>query len=276
MRRRVGAGVAAVLCVAVASLACVATAAVPSVAGPGAHARTAFAPAPPALDAATVTERYRAALLRLRRPPALAFEYTLEQLGLHDMEQTHRVYRSGPSERDEVLVVDGYRLKAPAVRIITGRAPHYDIATIAPRPDAYRLVPIATLRAAGGYRYRFRTAALGPRAFEVREIDLDGATFLPAVVRFAIAANGAHGTGELEYAAASGYWLIRSARVSAILRDGKRARETIVWGKYQFPVGLPADTFRAPRPSGTPLPGAVPLDDAEPAAPVEPPSEGNP
>ncbi|GAC1448278.1 MAG: hypothetical protein PVSMB8_07220 [Vulcanimicrobiaceae bacterium] len=232
-------------------------------------------PVAPPLDAASVLARYRSALATLRRPAVVSFEYSLAQLGLHDMEQTHRVYRSGRSERDETLVIDGYRLKAPAVRIITGPVAHYDVASVAPRPDAYRFVPVAAIRVGNGYRYHFRTVALRRRAVVARELDLDGHTFLPAIVRFATASGGVRGSGELRYFQADAYWVIRSARVDATLRDGKRARERIVFQQYHFPNALPAGTFRA-SPTAKPPAGAVPPGAAKPPAGPSAPGVTNP
>ncbi len=244
---------------ALASLAVFVGIATPFVAraAPGGSARVAATrPAlgkPPA--ARVVIARYRAALAAFEQPKAISFEFSLSQLGLHNMEQSHRVYRSGTNERDETLVVDGYRLKAPSVRIITGHGSHYDLLAIAPQPQTYRFVPVAAVDVGGAYHYLFRVSPLGPRSFAVREIELDGHTFLPALVRFRTASNGARGAGELRYGSADGYWVIRSANVVAKLRDGKSARERIVWSHYTFPASLPPDTFRAPRVRATPLPG---------------------
>ncbi len=223
-------------------------------------------PSQPPLDAASVLARYRTALAHLHRPRALSFEFALAQLGLHDMEQTHQVYRSGASERDETLVVDGYRLKAPAVRIITGRSPHYDIAAVAPRAQTYRFIPVAAVRGSGDYQYVFRTEPRAPRAFAIGEIEVDGRTFLPTIVRFITSGNGARGNGELIYGAVDGYWVIRKATIAATLRDGTHARERIEWSKYQFPPQLPPDTFRVPR--AQPIPLLAP--ELAPAAPVAP------
>ncbi len=230
------------------------------------------AEAPP--NAAFVTAHYLEALAKLKRPKTVAFEYALAQLGLHTMEQTHRVYRSGSSERDETLIIDGVKLKAPAVRIITGRNPHYDIAVVTPRLETYRFVPIAATKTPnGGYTYVFHLVPHAPRAFTITAIELDGRTFLPSLVKFTTSANGAHGTGMLRYSGVDGYWVIREATISAMLPNGKPARERITWSRYRFPSTLPRDTFRVPRPQASPtlVPGAmvVPGDaGAPPANPV--------
>ena len=224
-------------------------------------------------SAAYVTAHYLAALAKLKRPQNVSFEYSLAQLGLHTMEQTHRVYRSGRNERDEMLVIDGVKLKAPAVRVITGHNPHYDIAIVTPRPDAYRFVPISARKSpGGGFTYIFHLEPRAPRAFAITAIELDGRTFLPSLVEFRTSANGAHGAGMLRYSGIDGYWVVREAAISATLPNGKPAREHIAWSKYRFPTTLPRDTFRVPRTSPTLVPGALalPVDaEAGPAIPAQ-------
>ena len=205
--------------------------------------------APP--NAAYVTAHYRSALANLKRPTSVSFEYSLAQLGLHTMEQTHRVYRSGSNERDEMLVIDGVKLKSPAVRVIMGRNPHYDIAIVTPRPETYRFFPIVARKAPGGFTYIFHLEPRAPRAFAITAIELDGRTFLPSLVKFTTSANGAHGAGTLRYSGIDGYWVVREAIIAATLPNGKSARERITWSKYQFPTSLPRDTFRVPRPIPT-------------------------
>lgn len=243
--------------------------AAPSLAAPRGPIRT-IEVAPP--NAAYVTAHYLAALAKLKRPQSVSFEYSLAQLGLHTMEQTHRVYRSGRNERDEMLVIDGVKLKAPAVRVITGHNPHYDIAVVTPRPDTYRFVPIGVRKApGGGFNYIFHLEPHAPRAFAVTAMELDGRTFLPALVKFVTSANGAHGSGMLRYSGIDGYWVVREAAISATLRNGKSAREHIAWSKYRFPTTLPRDTFRVPHPqaSATLVPGALAIPgDASAATPI--------
>ena len=225
--------------------------AAPSLAAPR-GARAPGVDVPP--NAAYVTAHYLTALARLKRPQSVSFEYSLAQLGLHTMEQTHRVYRSGRNERDEMLVIDGVTLKAPAVRVITGHNPHYDIAVVTPRMDSYRFIPIGARRASGGgFTYIFHLAPHAPRAFTITAIELDGRTFLPSLVKFTTAANGARGSGMLRYSAVDGYWVVREAAIAATLPNGKSAREHITWSKYRFPITLPRDTFRVPHSAPTPL-----------------------
>jgi len=215
------------------------------------------------LSPATVLARYAEALAKQPRPKAVSFVYAMEQLGPRDIAQTHRVYRSGRSERDETLIVDGIALTQPSIRILTNRNNRYAIDVVAPKPAAYIFKFTDLLNGADGSAFVFRTQARDARAFSVREVAIDAHTFLPTVIRFRIAGNGAHGEGELLYSRSDMYWVVREARVSAHLRDGSLAHEHIVWSNYQFPPALPASTFVPPRIEPTPEPA---LSAPEPAA----------
>jgi len=211
-------------------------------------ARTAHPAARPSLAPALVLARYAHALAMLRRPRSVSFQYSVEQLGLRNLEQTHRVYRSGLRERDETLAADGQSLPIPSIRIIENRMDRYDILAVAPRPSAYAFTFVARNRRA----YVFKTVPRSPRAFMIDSVEIDRTTFLPAVVRFAIAGNGARGAGELRYGSADRYWVVRQAQVTAHLTDGSRAHERIAWSGYQFPSSLPPSTFEMPRSTGPP------------------------
>ncbi|MBD5656552.1 MAG: hypothetical protein IAI50_15430 [Candidatus Eremiobacteraeota bacterium] len=211
-----------------------------------------------ALPPGVVLQRYAAALAALPRPKSISFDYTVEQLGLRNLEQTHRVYRSGLRERDETVVVDGYVLTRPAIRIFNNRTYRYDISSIAPKAATYAFVFAGVVRTNDGYGYVYRTAARAPGSFAVSEIEIDGRTFLPSIVRFKIAGGGAHGSGALQYGRSELYWVVREVRVNARLTDGTTAHERIAWTNYQFPTGLPPSTFDAPHAVATEAP-TVPL-----------------
>lgn len=200
-----------------------------------------------ALPANSVLLRYASALTTVRHPSALSFDYAVEQLGLRNMEQTHRVYRSGRSERDETLIVDGYALRAPSIRIINNRTNRYDIAAVAPRPGAYRFVFSGAIARGSAYVYVFKTIPLGPSVFAVTEVEIDGAHFLPNTIRFKLAGGDARGSGALAYESFGGYWVVRDAVIDAHLTSGATAHEHIAWSDYSFPASLPASTFEAPR-----------------------------
>jgi hypothetical protein len=207
----------------------------------------AASPAAGALTPLAILDRYEASLAALKRPRVLSFDYSVEQLGLKNMEQTHRVYRSGLDERDETLVVDGFALPRPAVRIIANRLYRYDINAIAPTSASYAFQYSGVALDGDGTSYVFRTKPSVAGAFTVSEIEIDTRTFLPKVVRFKISGDGAHGSGELLYGPAESYWVVREAQVNAHLTSGALAHERITWSNYQFPVALPPSTFEVPR-----------------------------
>jgi hypothetical protein len=213
-----------------------------------------------ALEPATVLARYAEALAALKRPPALSFEFSIEQLGLRNLEQTHLVYRSDANERDETLSVDGYLLKKPSVRIIRNRGYRYDIVRLAPKPKAYDFSFAGVARVGNHYEYSFETAPKKPASFAVTGVTIDGATFLPTVVRFHASGAATRASGRLQYAGSGRYWVVSEAVADARLADGKVAHERILWSKYRFPESLPSSTFQAPA-SVTPEPLAPPGGD---------------
>jgi hypothetical protein len=213
-------------------------------------------PAP--LPGNVVLQRYATALAALALPKAISFDYTVEQLGLRNLEQTHRVYRSGVRERDETVIVDGYTLGRPAIRIFSNRTYRYAVGSIAPALGAYAFDFAGVVRTNGGYGYVYRTEPHAAASFAVSEIEIDGRSFLPSIVRFRIAGDGARGSGSIVYGRSDMYWVVREARVNAHLSDGTAAHERIVWTNYQFPAALPPSTFEAPRPLASIAP-ATPL-----------------
>ena len=222
-----------------------------------------------ALVPSTVLARYVTSLAKLRHPKAITFDYSVEQLGLRNMEQTHHVYRSGLAERDETLIVDGQQLPLPAVRILSNRTYRYDIGAVAPTPATYAFSYAGTVVAGDGFGYVFRTERREPAAFAVSEIEIDSRTYLPSIVRFKIAGYGARGSGELIYGPSEAYWVVRQAQVNAHLTSGALAHERITWSNYQFPPSLPPSTFEAPRPLPAiePAPSITTAPDLQPPAP---------
>jgi hypothetical protein len=114
------------------------------------------ASAPSSLSPAVVLQRYAKALARVSPPQTLIFDYTVEQAGLFDLEQKHRVYRSKAIERDVVTEIDGRKLLSPSVRVTSGQSDRYDILAVAPRPDRYALTFANAQRADGHFDYVFR------------------------------------------------------------------------------------------------------------------------
>ncbi len=202
---------------------------------------------PVAVAPGRVLERYAAALARLPQPKNVSFAYAVEQLGAHDLVQTHLVYRSGKRERDETLTVDGYTLKRRSIRVLANRVDRYDVRAFAPKPSSYAFRFVRSVVTGGARGYVFRTAPLGIAPFSIDEITIDGASFLPTRMLFRVSGKGARGRGEIRYARSDRYWLVREAVVNVALANGKTARERIAWSNYQFPIALPPSTFSSPR-----------------------------
>jgi hypothetical protein len=218
-----------------------------------AHAVPTHPPAPPpavstpfASAPAVVLQRYVDALARVSPPQALIFNYTVEQAGLHDIEQKHRIYRGKAIERDEMTEIDGRKLSAPSVRVVSGKTDRYDILAVAPRPDRYALTFVKAQRNDGHYDYVFRTTSRAPGSFVVDGLTIDGQAFLPSALTFHTGGGAAQASGQLMYGRADGHWLIREASVNAAM-ENKPVREHLLWTAYQFPTSLPASTFTPPR-----------------------------
>lgn len=203
---------------------------------------------PPAVEPAVVLQRYADALAELERPASMTFEFSVEQVGLNNLEETHRVYRAGLRERDETLSADGVALKTPAIRILPNSAYKYDVLTLAPKPADYKFVYGGRRKASGRTVYAFETAATNAGPFTVTNVLIDALHFLPVVITFTTKANNASGSGRVVFSQSGRYWLAREATVSAKV-GAKDARERIVWSRYRFPTSLPASTFVAPRPA---------------------------
>jgi hypothetical protein len=202
--------------------------------------------APSVAAPALVLLRYAEALTRVSSPPALIFDYTVEQAGLHDIEQKHRIYRGKAIERDEMTEIDGRKLLAPSVRVMSGRTDRYDILAVAPRPERYALAFVRSQRNDGHFDYVFRAVSRTPGSFVVDRVTIDGQTFLPSVVTFHTAGGAAQASGQLSYTRFDGHWLIREASVKAAVGNNQ-VREHLLWEEYQFPTSLPASTFTPPR-----------------------------
>jgi hypothetical protein len=211
-----------------------------------------------------VIERYVAALHKLETPTAQSFDYTVEQLGLQNMEQTHHVYLSGRRERDETTIVDGYTLTRPSVRIIADRNNPYDVAAIAPRPSAYSFLYRGAVVNGAHVLYVFKTVPLAPSGFAVSEVDIDGTHFLPSRIYFKLAGEVARGSGVLAYGPSDRYWVVRDAQINAHLTNGTTAHEHIAWGGYSFPTELPPSTFDTPNTHAVEL--TMPVADSAPSA----------
>ncbi|MBV8066434.1 MAG: hypothetical protein JO113_00550 [Candidatus Eremiobacteraeota bacterium] len=207
----------------------------------------------PAADSQYVLQRYARAIAVAASPKVVIYSYTVSQVGPSNVEQHHRIYRSGLDVRDETLSVDGIPLNRKIVRF--SRHPErYGVERFAPRTDAYELLFLGTAKDAHHLDYVYEATPLN-RSVNVwiDRVTIDGIRFLPRAVRFHTSGVDAAGSGEIEFGSFGKYWMPITADAQARIK-GKPARERIVWSDYRFPVSLPPSTFQAPEP----LPQATP------------------
>lgn len=209
----------------------------------------AAAGTPKPLDSQSVLNRYATQLLREEGPKVLVFSYTVSQLGPRDIEQTHRVYRSGDLVRDETLMVDGVRQKN--IRIARYRN-RYTLENLAPRVTQYAFLFERSTRLGNAVQYAYRAVPLGAAGgFTVDAVTIDGRSFLPSLIRFHTSGTAMRGNGSIAFGKAGKYWVPSFANVDARI-GGKPARERITFTAYQFPASLPRSTFQSSRPLPTP------------------------
>lgn len=202
---------------------------------------------PAQLDSQLVLQQYELRLGDLRAPKAMIFSYTVSQAGPNDIEQRHRIYRSGLDVRDETLTVDGVALKPKIVRI-GKREDRYDVLRLAPRTTSYTMLFLRTVRDGSHVDYQYEaTPLVAASGFVVDGLTIDGDTYLPRAISFRTASGLAHGTGTLEFEKIGAYCVPVAVSVDAEIH-GVPAREHIAWSDYRFPPSLPASTFVAPKP----------------------------
>jgi hypothetical protein len=209
---------------------------------------------PPLRDLATpdrILARYAEALAAQAAPSVVSFEYALEQTGARDLLQTHRVFRSGTDQRDEILSVDGRTLDPPAIRITHGRRDRYAVAALAPKADAYVFRFVGPVRNGHHNDFVFETVARAPTAFRVTDVRIDGITYLPTSISFETDAHA--GTGTITFARIDKYWMVTAAIAHATYAK-LAARERITFSTYTFPPSLPPSTFSHPHPMATDKP----------------------
>jgi hypothetical protein len=199
------------------------------------------------LDSQIVLQRYELELGDLQPPKTMIFSYLVSQLGTTDIEQRHRIYRSGLDVRDETLAVNGIELRGKHVTFAR-RVDRYAVERLAPRISTYAMLFLRTVRDGSHVDYVYQATPLVQSAdFVVTGITIDGLSYLPREIDFRTASANAHGHGKLVYGKSDKYWVPMYVTVEATV-DGKPARERIVWSDYRFPKTLPVSTFAAPKP----------------------------
>lgn len=200
---------------------------------------------PPAVRPAAMLARYSAALEANPTPSVLSFEYSVDQAGPHNIQETHRVFRSGNSERDELLSANGKTLNPPAIHIFLGHRNRYAVEALAPRPEAYAFRYLTSVRDGHHLDEVFATTARGASNVNVRRVVLDGVTALPAMITFAT--RRYNGTVIVTFGKVQKYWMAISATATATTAKSL-AIEHLAFSRYRFPTSLAASTFATPRP----------------------------
>lgn len=204
-----------------------------------------------------ILDRYFAALAKLAKPDYVSYEYSVEQGGGTNISQVHRIYRAGGDVRDEAVQQDGRRLRRPRIHIRHDDVDRYALEAIAPTAARYTFTFTGVAKSGEHLAYTFRTEPKTAASFVVEEITLDGASYLPTVVRFRTTGAGVRGKGTFIYAKTDRYWMIREARVDAAYKE-EPIGERIAWGAYRFPSSLPSATFADKVSDPDPLSGLAP------------------
>ncbi len=207
---------------------------------------------PPAADSQYVLQQYALAVAKISTPKVVIYSYTVSQVGPSNIEEHHRIYRSGADIRDEMLSVDGIPLSRKVVRF-SRREDRYTVERFAPRTDAYELLFLGTVKDGRHLDYVYEATPLTRTAAWIDRVTIDGVNFLPRAVHFHTTGLDVEGTGEVEFGSFGKYWMPVIAVAQASVK-GKPARERIVWSDYRFPESLPPSTFQPPEalPQSTP------------------------
>jgi hypothetical protein len=223
------------------------------IAAGGAHLAALAAPSITAAPSpAAVVQRYERALAAVKEPHTFTVEFTLEQTGTRSLDQTHRIFRAGTDERDEIIAVNGTRAPNAAVRIFRGRPYRYGVTKLAPRPAEYDFAYVGPHKNGHHVDYVFRLTPKTPKTFHFTEVAIDGVTYLPGSVAFV---SGPNVGGSVTFGKSEKYWVATSAGASASGKAGI-AHERLTFTNWRFPKTLPRSTFAArPLPTAPPAPG---------------------
>ena len=200
---------------------------------------------PPAVAPGTILARYAEALAANRTPAVLSFEYTVDQTGARDIQETHRVFRSGSSLRDELLRVQGKRLDPPTTHVFLNRSNRYTLEALAPHAGNYSFRYLTSVPDGRHADEVFATTPLVPGSFNVTQVTIDGITALPVAIRFSTGSYD--GSGSVTFARVQTHWMPTLATARATYAKVV-AEERIAFGNYRFPASLPESTFLTPRP----------------------------
>ena len=200
-----------------------------------------------------VLAKYADALAAVKTPPAYTFDYTFSHHGAHPQDVEHHIFRQGRRERDEIVGFNGEKLPRPEIRVFLGHHDPYDVAALAPRPEAYVFTYAGEGKQGRNLVYIFNTFARGTPNYEVTRMVVDAKTFLPLELDYQAKTAGVVGTGTVTFAKTDKYWMPQSATARAQV-NGDLQTERIDWLRYQFYMDFPPSTFAEPRAPAPPQP----------------------
>lgn len=192
-----------------------------------------------------VIARYQHALATAKAPPAYICEYNVTDRGTHPTESSHRIFREGGRERDELISYNGQALNHPEVRVFARRVDPYAVTMLAPRPETYAFTYIGAAHHGRNVEYVFKAFARGTPPYEATKLTIDGTSFLPLSISFLTHNKVTEGSGEVTYQKIDRYWMPQTASARAEV-NGNLETERIVWSNFQFYPTLPGSTFAVP------------------------------
>ncbi len=197
----------------------------------------------------TCSRGTRAQCRRCARLPVVVFSYTVSQTGPNNIEQHHRLYRSGLDVRDETLSIDGIPLRRKLVRF-EQRADRYAVARFAPSTGAYELLFLGTVKDGRHLDYTYEATPLthGASAW-IDRMTIDGTNFLPRSVHFHTQSDSGPSAAAKWNTAPSAPTGCRSSLPPARRINGKAGRRA--HRLERLPVSHPVcrrSTFKAPQP----------------------------
>lgn len=213
------------------------------------------APAAEAPSPSLTFDLYHAALLSVRRPSYLQFEYTQTRSsnsGRVRVEQ-HRVFRASDGrERNDTIMVNGTRVVPPISRIMRRPIWPYDLDQFAASTDDYGVAPAGVAVVAGRRTYGFTLARKTPADFALKGLYVDVRRFLPVREAFSVTGGTCSGAGAIDFGPLAAYWLPISVQVSCAIASGPGSavpprvfKESIRFSNFHFPASIPADVLMA-------------------------------
>ncbi len=198
----------------------------------------------------TIFGSYRTALLARTTPANMEFQYTVTRSGPNRiLTEQHRVYWTATGlERNDTIEINGTPV-VPAISHMLHRATWpYDVGQFAVSTDEYDITPAGVAIVTGRKAYLFMAARSAPADFMVKSLYIDAKTRMPLREMFSVTGGDCQGSGVIDFAPTSGYWLPSFVSVvctGAASADGTTPvfKEAIRFSGYRFPTAIPPDVF---------------------------------